>query len=178
MRYVTILAVLALALLGCGGSDSDTDSSDVTTTTTQDGGSDATTTTQPTDTADPSNGDVDFTNCPELLQWSSDFGAANQAAISGGADPNGFEYTAEYFQEFADRAPDEISDDMQVIADAFGNLFDAMEELDIDFSDPSSMAGMTAEDAEKLEEAFGFMDNDAIEEASTNIAEFFERECS
>jgi hypothetical protein len=37
---------------------------------------------------------------------------------------------------------------------------------------------MTAEDAEKLEEAFGFMDNDAIDEASTNIAEYFERECS
>ena len=181
MRYVTILVVLALSLLGCGGSDGDTDAAAATTTSTTsvDGGNDATTTSQPTDTTDPPDGDVDFTNCPEwATQWSSDWGAANQAAISGGADPNGFEYTAEYFQEFADRAPDEISDDMQVIADAFRNLFDAMEELDIDFSDPSSMAGMTAEDAEKLEEAFGFMDNDAIEEASTNIAEYFERECS
>ncbi len=180
MRYVTILVVLALALMGCGGSDSDSDSPAATTTTavTPAGGGDATTTSQPTDTTDPPDGDVDFTNCPELLQWSSDWGAANQAAFSGGVDPTGFEYTADYFQEFADRAPDEIGDDMQVIADAFRNLFDAMEELDIDLTDPASAAGMTAADVEKLQEAFGFMDNDAIDEASTNIAEFFERECS
>jgi len=180
MRYVTILVVLALALLGCGGSDGDTDSAAATTTSTTsaDGRSDATTTSQPTDTADPSDGDVDFSNCPELAQWSSDWGAASQAAFAGGTDQPGFEYTADYFQEFADRAPGEIRDDMQVIADAFQDLFDALEELDLDLTDPAAAASMTEEDMEKLQEAFGFMDNPSIEEASNNIAEYLERECS
>ncbi|MBT8164088.1 MAG: hypothetical protein HKO82_01175 [Acidimicrobiia bacterium] len=172
MRFTAILLVLALALMGCGGSDSDSDPPAVTTTTV------ATTTSQATDTTDPPDGDVDFNNCPELLQWSSDWGAASQAAFSGGTDPTGFEYTAEYFQEFADRAPGEISDDMQVIADAFRDLFDALEELDIDLTDPTAAASMTQADFEKLEEAFRFMDNDAIDAAATNIEEFFERECS
>lgn len=178
MRHLTILVVLALVLVGCGGSDEDADSPAATTTTTSDGDATTTTTGRPTGTTKPSPGDVDFDNCPELLQWTNDWGAASQAAFSGGTDPTGFEYTAEYFQEFADRAPSEISNDMQVIADAFRDLFDAMDELDIDLTDPASMAAMTPADFEKLEEAFGFMDSDAIDEASQNIAEFFERECS
>jgi hypothetical protein len=181
---MAILVALALALVGCGGSDGDGDNgadppaATTTTVTTTGGGDDVTTTSQATETTDPPSGDVDFDNCPELLQWTNDWGAASQAAFSGGADPTGFEYTAEYFQEFADRAPSEISDDMQVIADAFRNLFDAMDELDIDLTDPTAIASMTPADFEKLEEAFGFMDSDAIDEASNNIAEFFERECS
>lgn len=178
MRYTAILVVLALALLGCGGSDSDTDPPAATTTTSTDGGSGTTTTRQPTDTTDPPNGDVNLANCPELLKWSSEWGAANQAAISGGSDPTGFEFTADYFQSYADSAPGEIRDDMQLIATAFGDFSEALAELDIDFSDPSSLAGMTAADVEKLEEVFGMIDDDAIDQASTNIAEFFDRECS
>jgi hypothetical protein len=186
MRHVAILVVLALTLLGCGGSDSDSDSDSDTgtpttvtaTTTAPAGNGDTTTTSQPTTTTSGSSGDASLANCPELMTWTNDFVAANQAAFMGGTDPTGFEYTAEYFQEFADRAPDEIRADMQVIASAFGDFFGALAELDVDFSDPSALASLTPAQIQQLEDAAGMMDTDAVGEAGENINAFFERECS
>jgi hypothetical protein len=182
MPHVAILVVLALTLLGCGGSDSDSDTGTPTTvtatTTAPTASADTTTTSQRPATTSGSNGDASFANCPELLTWTNDFVAANQAAFAGGTDPTGFEYTAEYFQEFASRAPDEIRDDMQVITDAFSGFFDALAELDVDFTDPSSMASLTPAQIQQLEDAAEMMGTDAVDEAGDNINAFFERECS
>lgn len=178
MRHLAILVVLALTLLGCGGSDSDTDTPTTAPVTTT--GSGDTTTTSPAATATStsgSNGGVILANCPELMTWTNDFVMASQAAF-GGTSPTGFEYTAEYFQEFADRAPAEIRDDMQVIADAFGGFFDALAELDVDFGDPAALATLTPAQIEQLEDAAGMMDSDAVGQAGDNINSFFERECS
>ena len=133
MRYLAILIVLALTLLGCGGSDSDTDSP-TTVTTAAGNGDGATTTSQtPTTTDDDSNGDsISPANCPELLSWANDSVMASQAAFTGGGTNSaGIEFTADYFQEFADRAPDEIRDDMQTFADAFTSFYETLAELDI-----------------------------------------------
>lgn len=181
MRHVAILVVLALTLLGCGGSDSDTDTpTTITATTAPTGSGDTTTTSQPPTTTDDSDSDsISPANCPELLGWASDSAAATNAAFAGGGtNTAGFEFTADYFQEFADRAPSEIRDDMETFADAFSNFYNTLDEIDIDFTDPSSFASLSPEQLQNLEEAAALMDSPELEEAADNIQAFFERECS
>ena len=183
MRYLAVLIVLALCMLGCGGSDSDTDSP-TTATTSATGGNDTTTTpttTSQTPTTDDSDDDDDFSpeNCPELLQWANDTAAATNAAFAGGGTNSvGFEYTDDYFQEFADRAPSEIRDDIQLFADAFSSFYNTLEELDLDFTDPATLTTMDAAMVQKLEDATELMDTPELEAASARIAAYFERECS
>ncbi len=178
MRYIAVLTVLALTLLGCGGSDSDTDSATTPTTSSASGNNNTTTSQSPATTDGPSS-DFSPTNCPELMAWANDSVMASQAAFAGGGTNSaGLEFTADYFQEFADRAPDEIRDDMQLFADAFSSFFETLEDMDIDFADPSTFAALSEEDIQELEAAAALMDTDEIEQATDNIAAFFERECS
>jgi hypothetical protein len=143
MRHVAILVVLALTVLGRGGSDGDTDTpTTITATTASAGRSDTSTTAQlptnqlPTTTEDSDSDTISPVNCPESLAWASDSAAATNAAFAGGAgNAAGFEFTADYFQELADRAPSEIRDDME----ALSSFSSTLDEMDIDFTDPSSL---------------------------------------
>ena len=177
MRHVAILAVIALVLMGCGGSDGDADPSSTTATTSADE-----TTTVPTiqtTTTEAESGD-DFSpeTCPTLMNWANDSVMAFQAAFGGGGTgASGVEFSADYFQAFADEAPDEIADDVQVFADAFDAFFTALEDMGSDLTDPSAMAGMTAAQVQQLEEATELMDNEEVEQAADNIEAYLEDVC-
>jgi len=180
MRSLVIVTVLAMVLVGCGGSDSDsgTSSTAAPTATTS---SDATTTTAQTPTtSDGSNGDsFSLERCPEFAQWAADAAAATQSAFTGGGtNAAGIEFSADYFQEFADRAPSEIKDDMRVFAGAFQAFFEAVDDIGFDFTDPASFAALDEEKVQQLEDATALMDTDAVSEAADRVADFFERECS
>ena len=184
MRRVAVFVVLALVLVGCGGSDGDADSPSATTTTTIEGGSAAPTTqaiqtpTTQADNGNGSGGDFSPETCPALMNWANDSVMASQAAFSGGGTNSaGAEFSADYFQAFADQAPDEIAGDMQVFADAYNAFFTALEDMGIDFSDPSAFAGMTAAQAQELEAVAELMGSDAVNEAGDNIEAFFEDVC-
>lgn len=180
MRFYTICCALTLILTACGGGDEDAGGSDTsapatTTTTTTDT---ATTPAPPTTLGDPDDDDdMSPANCPELAQWAMESVSATQAAFAGGG-PAGLDFTAEYFQEFADRAPAEIRDDMQIFADAFQAFFTELDNLGIDFTDPEQFTTLTEDDIEKLEAATAELDSEAVEQALNRIEAFFERECS
>lgn len=196
----TILSLVAVPLLAfliaCSSGDDDDSSS------TSDGG-DQPAATQPsdgggngdssndgdsTDSSTDGNGDSTdnvandevLQNCPELLAFAS---AAAQGAF-GGANPapstleEDLELTAGYFQELAANSPDEIRADMQIIADAFGQFFQTLEELEIDFSDPSSFATLDADAVAQLEAASSAVDTPEVNAAVENVQAYFERECS
>ena len=180
MRRSAVLIALVLSLVGCGGSDGQADET-ATTTTAPTTSESTTTTSAPVTTTEEASGDdaLSAVNCPEFVAWASDAAAATQAAFGGGGtNADGLAFSADYFQAFADRAPDEIRDDMQVFADAFREFFAALDELDIDFTDPSSMAALDAAAIEKLEAATAMMDTAEVRQAGENIEKFFERECS
>jgi len=180
MRYVAGLVALVLSLMGCGGSDGDAESPTTAPATSAPDRSDTSTASPSPEPTGGSNGDTfSPAKCPELLAWAADSVAATQAAFTGGgANAFGAEFTADYFQEFADRAPDEIRADMQTFADAYSAFFTATDELGIDFSDPSNLATLDAGQVEQLEAAAGLMDTPEVSQASDNIQAYFERECS
>jgi len=179
VRYTAVLVALLLCLPGCGGSDSDSDSPATSTTTAA--ASDATTTTQPPSqpsTTAAGSSDGSSIDCPALEAWARDsIAAINPAFAGGGTSTEGAEFTAEFFQEFADRAPSEIRADFQIFADAYQGFFAAIEELGFDFSDPTAIANMDVEDMAALDEAVGMMYTPTVNEELDKIEAFFEREC-
>lgn len=187
-----VLVPLLAFLMACSSGDDDDSSSTgnggdqpaATQPSTGDGDGDSESTDSSTDgngdsTDNAANEEV-LQNCPELLAFAS---AAAQGAF-GGASPapstleEDLELTAEYFQQLAANSPDEIRADMQIIADAFGQFFQTLEELEIDFSDPSSFATLDADAVAQLEAASSAVDTPEVNAAVENVQAYFERECS
>ena len=180
MRYAAVLVALLLTLMGCGGSDNESDSPATSTTAAADNGATTTTSQPPNDststTAASSGGSA--IDCLELQAWANDsISAISPAFGGGGTSTDGVQFSAEFFQAFADRAPSEIRPDMQIFADAYEGFFAAIEELEFDFSDPNAVAAMDADDMAALDAAIGSMDTPTVNEALDNIEAFFDREC-
>ena len=185
MRLFAIFTALALSLLGCGGSGSDTDpgggtaSPTTNTTSTLDTAATTATAQTPTTNGGFNNDSFSSANCPEFVQWAADAAAATQAAFTGGGtNAAGIAFTADYFQKFADQSPSVIRDDMQVFADAFSGFYDTLGELNIDFTDPASFAELEADEIRQLEAAGASMNTAEVEQATNNVRAFFETECS
>ena len=110
LRLFSILLVaLTLVVAGCGGGN---DSSTATTT------EETTTDTETSAAGIPS---------ADCLQAVSAFGVlAQAAAAAAGVDAND---SLESFQAFADNAPDEIKDDLQVLAPGYAAYIKTVSEL-------------------------------------------------
>jgi hypothetical protein len=173
VRVLTIAVVLLLALAGggCGGGDDETagDTDTVLTDTTD------TTTTDDTDgttTDDGDDGDVDgidTADCAELIAASSSLSQAFSAI--GGVDSDADE-AQELFEDWADNAPEEIRDDLQVLAGAYATYVTALDDVDFE-------AGQVP-DAETLAEfqaALASLDQEAVTEASQNLSEWSTENC-
>ena len=126
MRWVMVLAavVAAVALAGCGGGNdaasSDTDTVAITDTSATEETTTEETTTEETETeteTDISGGLVSG-DCVKAV---TAFAALSQAVGAAGASGDDAEDSARAFQEFADEAPDEIKDDIQVLGDAYAD---------------------------------------------------------
>jgi hypothetical protein len=161
-------AVLCLGLVACGGDDGDNASEgdgDVTTTTTEATGSD-------TDTTELDLGD--FTGeCAEFAQAFAGAGAAIGSAFSGTGDDD-LGSVAEYFDTVAEKVPEEIRDDFQVFADAYGEFAQALADADIDLSDPSKADPEAMAQLEALGEAFSAPE---VQQASENIQAYVDSNC-
>lgn len=182
MRYAAVLVILLVSLTGCGGSDSESDLPATSVTTAADNGATTTSQTPTTTSQSPAttagSSDNSPIDCPELMSWANDsIAAINPAFGGGGTSTDGVQFTADFFQEFADRAPSEIRDDMQVFADAYEGFYSAIEALDFDFFDPTAVADMDAADMAQLNAAIGSMDTPEVDQALDNIEAFFDREC-
>jgi hypothetical protein len=140
VRLLTILVVLVLALGGaaCGGDDEasgDTDT--VRLETTDDTTTDETTTDEATDdeTTTGEVGDsLESEECQELISASTALGEAFSAAGNGGD----LEESSAGFSEYADQAPEEIRGDLQIMAQAYADYIDAINEIGIEPGEPPS----------------------------------------
>ena len=158
-------ALLLLALAACGGGD-DESSSDTTAAETV---AAATTESEEPTQSGESSGTPDFAsaaNCQELGQ----LGAAVSSALSGtGSDT---EDTVEAFSQFADKAPEEIRDDFQVLADAYSKIAEALGDVNL-------AAGETPgpEALQKLQEVSSQINQAEVTEASNNITAWVQENC-
>jgi hypothetical protein len=165
-----IALVLALALVGAGCGGDDESSSDTDTVVTEETTTDETftldTTTDETDT-DATDG-LATGDCEELIDASTQLSEAFGAAGSN----TDLDDVSDFFDEFADRAPEEIRSDFQVLADAYAAYATA-------FADVQLEAGETpdAEALQAMQEALSSIDQEELAAASQRISTWATTNC-
>ena len=172
MRWLSIL-VLAVVLVaaGCGGGNDESAASTETTTTEETTTSDTTTSDETTtegstDTTDLSGilGDED---CLALASVGATMAQAFSGA-SGSTDDN----TAE-LEALADKVPDEIKADVQVLARAFATYADKLQDIGV-------KAGQTpsAQQLQQLQTAIASLDQEELTAASQRIEAWSQKNCT
>jgi len=139
MRWLTIAVVLAAFALvgaGCGGGDDESAADTDTVVVTDTAGTDETTdetTTEDTTTTDETetdaSGGLASGDCVKAV---AAFAALSQAVAAAGSSGSDAEDSARAFQEFADEAPDEIKDDIQVLGDAYASYIAVLSGLGLE----------------------------------------------
>ena len=170
MLLVAALGALLLIAAGCGGDDDESAAdTQAPAATATDGGDTAGAETEPAETAEEET-ELDFANA-ENCQEFAELGAKVSQAL-GGTEGVDADETKELLNEFADDAPEEIRDDFRVIADAYSKIADALADLDLDPGETPD-----PEDALKLQEIAGEIDQAALTEANTNITTWVNENC-
>jgi hypothetical protein len=166
MRWLAVLALaLALVAAGCGGDDesSASDEPTVEETTTDETTEETTTDDAGTDT----DADFDFTDedCQALVAA----GASLGQAFTGGASSE----AGEAFTELMERVPDEIEDDVQVLADWFEEYATELQNIGLE-------AGQTptAEQVTQLQAAIANLDSDEVTAASERLGTWAQENCT
>ena len=162
-----LLAVLALAVAGCGGDDSsdavaETETTAVEETTSDDDGSEDVETVP--ETTDEDIGELGG-ECAEL----AGIGAKLSQSLSGQAGD--LDEASEVFNEIAEQVPDEIKADYEVIAENFSKIAEALEGVDLTSGQPD------AEAIAKLQELSTTFDSPEVREASANIEAWVTANC-
>ena len=171
MRLLTIAVVLVLALAGasCGGDDeASSDGDDVTIETTTD---ETTTDDTTTDETDDDTGDLDELasgECQELVAASTSFSEAFGAAGQDGDVDD----VSELFEEFADRAPEEIRDDFAILAEAYASYAEVIGDVQIEPGETPD-----AEALARLQEALASIDQAEVTAASQRISDWATENC-
>jgi hypothetical protein len=165
------VAVLGLALVGagCGGGD-DEAAGDDTTIVTETTDTESTETTDDTDTDVGDLGDVS----EDCLAAVGAFVALSQAvgAAGAGGDPGNADESAELFSEYADKAPEEIQDDIRVLADAYAAYIEELSGLGLE-------AGATpsADQIQQLTEAAEKLNTAEVQAASESFNSWATTNC-
>lgn len=162
---VAWFAVFASALLlvggGCGGGDEASEEPDAAITET--------TTAETTDSATTDTSGLEGLASEECLQLIS-IGAAISQALggAGGADDE----TSKLFEELVAKAPDEIADDLEIVAGAYREYADALADLDLKEGQVPS-----AEDLQKIQAAIGSIDQAEVQAAAERLSAWAETNC-
>src|SRR3990172_8604773 len=135
MRWLTIaVAVFTLVLVGagCGGGDDEASGTDTTVITdtldTDETTTDETTTDETTDTDTDATGfDPSSEECRGLLNAAAAFSQAIASATTG----TDISDEAQAFEDFAENVPDEIKDDVQVLAEVYATYAEAFSDIDL-----------------------------------------------
>jgi hypothetical protein len=164
-----MVAALALAGGACGGDDD----GDATEDATEDAA-------DPGDTSDASNDDEDSDDGGdgETNEWCALMEGAETPAFDelDITDPDSvesaFEEVVDLIEEAADSAPDEIEDDVQILADQFETFFDELEEADFNFAeiDQTALDSPEADAASERIDEFCGLEPDAGETVTTDDA--------
>ena len=173
MRWLTIgVAVLGLAFAGagCGGGDDEAADDDATVTITTD-------TTDTTDTGEGTADDDDTSGTGVLTEdclaavaaFVSLSQAVGAATTGGGSGASGF---TDELNEFADRAPAEIQDDIRVLAEGYANFIDELSDLGLTEGQVPS-----GDQIQKLTEASEALNTPEITQASENFNAWAQTNC-
>jgi hypothetical protein len=144
MRWLALLVTaLALVAAGCGGGDDSASSDETTVEETTTAEETATEDTTSADTTEAEGTDTELTGTPfvteDCLAVVAAFTAlAAGVGAAGGGNDEGVEQAASEFQGYVDRAPDEIKDDMTVLATAYAAYTQALSDLGLQAGDQPS----------------------------------------
>jgi hypothetical protein len=135
MRWLmVVVAVLGLAFVGagCGGGDEEAADDDATVTITTE--TDTTDTGETTDDGTTDDGDGTGTgvlteDCLAAVAAFVSLSQAVGAATTGGG--SGASEFSDELEEFADKAPAEVQDDIRTLADAYAAFIDELSDLDL-----------------------------------------------
>jgi hypothetical protein len=169
MRWLSIL-VLAVALVaaGCGGGDDESAATTETTveeTTTSDTTTSEDTTTESTDT--DLSGILGDEDCLALASVGATMAQAFSGA-SGSTDDN-----TEELEALADKVPDEIKADVQVLARAFATYADKLQDIGVEAGQTPSAAQL-----QELQTAIASLDQEELTAASQRIEAWSQENCT
>lgn len=164
-RFLALLVLASLLLAACGGDDgggSDEGGGDGGEATEGDGG-------------EATDGDVGIFDAAECAEVAAAMAAAAQAmpAVMSGSTAD-LEQSLEQFQAFAEAAPEEIRDDMQILAEGYARIAQALAEADFD---PASGQAPPPEVIAALEEASQQMNTEEFTAAAERVSAYFESGC-
>jgi hypothetical protein len=166
VRWLSVFAAvvaLSVVAVGCGGGDESASGDTTATETTTDETTTEDTTTDGT-TPDLSGVFADE-DCLALVAAVASFSQAF-AGVTSSSD----ETTA--FQELADKVPDEIAADVQVLAEAYADYAAELQDIGIEAG-----AAPTAEQLQQLQTALASFDQDAVSEASQRLSTWAQTNC-
>jgi hypothetical protein len=145
---LVLFACFALITAACGGSDDG------------DGGSD-----NGSESDTPDKGDPDSDFCDLARKFSEDF--EDTASAETPEDQKAvFEDLRSAIDQLEDEAPDEIEDDVKIVADAFRESDDLLKKYDYDFTK------VPEEEAQAIS-----LQSAEVTEASDRVESYFERTC-
>ena len=158
-RLFVVLAAISLVAAACGDDD---------------GGAD--------EVADAVDELVDEADAGDLANLSGDcleasaavFGAMGGAAAAMMGDTSELEEGAEALEKFAEDAPDEIGDDLAVVAAAVKRFVEGLGDMNFD---PSSGDQPSEDDLEQLMELGEAFEDEEVSEASDRLTEWFAENC-
>ena len=176
LRWLTIalvaLTALVLVSAGCGGDDEEsasdtTELSDTTTDeTTTDDDTDETTTDDETTDDDDLSGVFENEDCLALVAAVSSF-----AQAFGGQGVS--EETQEAFAELAEEVPDEIEDDVAILADAYTEYAAELEDIGLEPGETPN-----AEQLQQMQAALQSFGDEDVAAASERISAWAQTNCA
>jgi hypothetical protein len=172
MRH-TVRIVLATALggfvLAAGGCGSGGGGSTTTTTATETTTTETATTSATTTNAIGSLGSLlTSKNCRDLANTATSFSQA--IAGTGKAD---FKQAAQLMKEFADKTPEDIRPDFEVLADAYAKYADALQGVDLRSGKAPSAAVIA-----KMQKLSTEIDTAKLAQASQHISAWVQTNCT
>ena len=189
MLPVVLFAALSLLLAACGDDDESATGSDQSTEADGDSSGDATDSTgdQAADVGDQSENaaedaaeDVIGTELGGDCAFLGEFASADlegldpSAFLQGGDLGEGFSNLSDQLDEVADAAPEEIRDSFQTLADGMREFTEAMEGIELDFSDPANVDQEALQQLQELQNNIG----PEFEAAATEIDTWMQENCS
>jgi hypothetical protein len=176
VRLLTIVVVVLLAVFGagCGGGDDDEASDDTTVAVETDTDTTLDTTTDETETTDTdTDGDTSVlasSECQELVSASVAFSQAIGAA-GAGSDDN-LDEVATLFDEYAERAPEEIQEDIRVLGDAYAEYAEVLADIQLE---PGQVPDAQA--LQRLQEAIASIDQTEVAAAAERLSTWAQTNC-
>lgn len=170
MRWLTIVvAVLGLALVGagCGGGDEEAADDDATVTITTETDTE---TSETTDDGDTSGTGVLTEDCLAAVSAFVSLSQAVGAATTGGG--SGASQFSDELNEFADKAPAEVQDDIRTLAEAYAAFIDELSDLDLQEGQVPS-----GDQIQALTEASEKLNTPEVTQASENFNAWAQTNC-